>query len=147
MELPSLQAMPRERCRNPTCPTPRSTKDQHPPAACLLVKMKKQVDPITRMNQDYMLGHMLNRHGVRVGLDSHRASQMLVGQLQYVAGHRGAEKQHLPSRRDSFKNTSDLGRKAHVEHPIGFINYQHLHRFTVEGAFIEQLTKPTRRRN
>jgi hypothetical protein len=131
--------MPRERCRNPTCTTASSAKNEHPPTACLLMQMNKQVNAITGMNQDYMLGHMLNRHGMRVGLDFHCASQMFVGQLQYVAGHRGAEKKHLPSRRDSFENTPDLRRKAHIEHSIGFVNHQHLHHFAVNGAFIEQL--------
>src|SRR5205823_1495792 len=57
----------------------------------------------------------LNRHGL---------AQNLVGQLANGAGHGGREKQGLALGGNLLQNPADDREKAHIEHPIGFVQDQ-----------------------
>ena len=64
-----------------------------------------------------------------------------------IGRHRGGEQQGLPFFRHGVQDLVDLRRKPHVEHAVGLIQYENLHRQQIDRPIPEMVQQPTRRRD
>ena len=49
-----------------------------------------------------------------------------MGQASDVIGHGGREQQRLPLRWHVLQDPADIGKETHIEHPVRFVQYEHL---------------------
>ena len=61
--------------------------------------------------------------------------------------HGGGEEQRLPRRRQHRDDPLDIGDEAHVQHAVGFVDHQQLGVGQQDGAAVEHVQQPARRRD
>ena len=60
-------------------------------------------------------------------------------------GHRRAEEQRLPLRRQILEHSADVGQEAHVEHAVGFVEHEMLDLVELRVRMLEMVEQPARR--
>ncbi len=78
----------------------------------------------------------------QLGIAQHPGSQPLDLRWQ-----RRRKKQRLPIGRDFLNDPANIGKKAHVEHAIDFIEHKNIHLAQIHRALFEQIEQSTRRRD
>ena len=78
-------------------------------------------------------------------IDHHRRAQHLARQLHNRRRHRRAEEQRLALRRHVPEDAADVRQKAHVEHPIGFVEDQVFQAGQLGVRRAEMIEQPARR--
>ena len=69
---------------------------------------------------------LLHHSRARPGIDDDRVMQVGLGQLLDIAVHCRREQHGLPSfRLQVLRDSLHLGQKAHVQHPVGFVQDKH----------------------
>src|SRR5690606_38008296 len=58
---------------------------------------------------------------------------------------RGGQQQRLPFRRAAAEDLLDVGAEPDVEHPVGFVEHDDLHRVELEGPAVDEIDDPPRR--
>ena len=85
------------------------------------------------------------RHGQRLRLDRHvhRILREGLDQLLDRPRHRGGKENRLPLGRRLLQDRPDVVEKAHVEHPVGLVEDDHLHLVHLQRAALEVVhTRP-----
>ena len=79
--------------------------------------------------------------------DDHRIAQDVVGQLADLGRHGRREHERLPLDRQRVEDAADVGQEAHVEHPVGLVEHEHLERRVVDVAEAHVVEEPSGRRD
>jgi hypothetical protein len=64
---------------------------------------------------------------------------MPVGGLFHPIGHRGGKERGLPGRRGAAEDALDIGRKATIEHLIGFVEHEVAHLVEPERTLVQHV--------
>ena len=75
-------------------------------------------------------------------LDSDWISQDILGQASYFGGHGSREKQRLAHSWKMRQNSSDIGKKTHIEQLVSFVYYQHFQLGEIDGMTTYMVEKP-----
>ena len=59
-----------------------------------------------------------------------------------AGGQRGGKQQRLPPRRDLGDDAAQIVDKAHVEHPVGLVEDQHLDVGQIDEALLHEVEQP-----
>ena len=75
----------------------------------------------------------------RIYLYRDRGMQYVVGQPPDIIGHGCREQQRLSLSRYVPDNLSDIRQAAHLEHPVGLVQYKDFQMGQVDGALIDMI--------
>ncbi len=93
------------------------------------------------------LRHAVRRGSLRLDLDAPRRIQEAIGKLADFARQGRREQEILTRGGELRENPADVGKKAHVEHPVRFIEDENLDAGEVRGPLPEMIAKSTRGRH
>ena len=93
------------------------------------------------------LGDPDGRRGLPLETDGRRVPEHLAGERDDRGGHRGAEEERLPARRQVAQHAPDVGQEAHVEHPVGLVQHEVLDAGELCVGGPEVVEQPARRRD
>ena len=79
-------------------------------------------------------------------LDGRRVTQDRAGQPSDVVRERRREHQVLTALRKQLDDPLDVGHETHVEHPVGFVENEHLHLPEVRDALADEVEEAAGRR-
>ena len=123
----------------------RARKNQHG----IELRIAQQMQEQRRLE---MLAHFVNELRHRLGriratadLDHFRRALELVRERFDFARKRRGKQQRLPFLRQRFHDLPDRRKKAHVEHPVGFIEHEKFDPGKIRVALSHQIEQPTRR--
>ena len=80
----------------------------------------------------------------RADLDRHRVALDLGDQVADFLRHRRREQQRLALRRQVLDDLAHVGEEAHVEHPVGLVEDEHLDVLEVRGPLAQVVEQPPR---
>ena len=106
--------------------------------------MGEQLQLLPLVDEEHRLPDRLDRD--RGGRDAHvdGIGQPLAGQRPNGRGQRGGKQQRLPPAGDLGDDPPQIVDKAHVEHPVGLVEDQHLDVREVHEALLHQVQQPPR---
>ena len=85
------------------------------------------------------------RRGFPLEIDRHRIVQHLARERHDRRRHRRAEEQRLSFRRDVLEHALDVGKKAHVEHAVGFVEHEMFDLVELRVRLLEVIEQAARR--
>ena len=93
------------------------------------------------------LAHAIDRHLVRLDPHQRRIVHVLVGKFQHTLRERRREQHVEPliGLRQPAQDVANVADEAEIEHAIGLIQHQHLHRSQVDDALLGEIDDAARR--
>jgi hypothetical protein len=120
-------------------------KHQHLVPIPIINQMRKQMPLVILGNAKHLLVDPLRGGIARGHFDAHRIAQNPARQLADIIRVSSGEHQVLTLRRQELHDPPDGRNEPHVQHSIGFIEYEALHGAQIELALLGQIEQPTRR--
>ena len=112
---------------------------QHLAPVVLLDDVRQQLLFLAAADRKDLLGDALHRGVARRDLDALRIAQQGVGQVADLVAESGGEQQTLLFAGHQRQDLPHVGQEAHVQHPVCFVQDQHLHGRQVQEALLLQV--------
>ena len=117
-------------------------KNQHVVHRLRLEQMNQQVHFLGLRDHAHVLVDRLGRVASMADLDHFRPVHDRLGEGVDLRRHRGREEQCLPPPGYGRDDFADVGEKAHVEHPVGFIQHEEFDVREIEAPAVEMVEQP-----
>ena len=106
-----------------------------------LQQLRQQVALVALVHKINALLNALHRRGGRRDHHLFRAVEQAVGQLLDLPRHGGREQQRLLLPRKAGEHPLHIMYKAHVQHAVGFVQYEYLNIFQVDIALSDEIVQ------
>jgi len=123
----------------------RAGKDEHEAFRVLVENVAQQRVFVPLRNLADALRDFLHRRLFGGHLDAHRLAQDAGGEFLDACRDRGREKERLALLGDFGQNAFDVGREAHVEHAVRFIEHKNFDLVEFHVALLGKVEQPARR--
>jgi len=118
-------------------------EDQRAADLFLLQQLSQQRRLCRMVDLDDALGDALHRRGDRGDRDAGGVAQHLFGELGDVLRHGCREEQRLPPDRQLTHDLPDVVDKTHVEHAVGFVEYEEFDLAELQPVALHEVEQPT----
>ena len=141
------QASLRQLSHNPIRTMLRATENNRTLRHQAVQQLHQQCRLLLLRHNAHALFHQLRRLLLRLNRNVHRIPQNRRCQLPYLRPHRGRKQQRLTLLRNPLQYPPNRREKPHVQHPIRFVQHQHLQTVHAGTALLHQIQQSARSRH
>ena len=123
----------------------RAREDERVADFAALEQRQQQLGLELLRHRIHRLGDAGRRRRPALEIDRRRIVEHLLRQLRDRRRHRRAEEQRLALLRQMSQHAPDVGQKAHVEHPVGFVEHEKLEPAELRVRRAEVIEQPSGR--
>ena len=142
-----LKAALRELPRDLVGPVFGASEDQHAVEIGLAKQIAEQRLFVRLLHEHHTLLDEIDRRSRGRHVHTHRVGQQAVRQVGDGLGHGGREEQRLSLVWQPRDDLLEIGQKAHVEHPVGFVEDKDFQLVEPHVALTHEVEQSTRRGN